>query len=104
MKIRLRRYAQTLKVLDEFLSSPKTWLYGYDLYRNTGIKSGTLYPILIRLAERGWLETRWEATGVGKPPRHMHRITPSGAKNAREMVCGRSNGLTRKLMLDRVSG
>ena len=104
MKIRLRRYAQTLKVLEEFLSSPDTWRYGYDIFRNTGTKSGTLYPILVRLAERRWLETRWETAESGKPPRHMYRLTPNGAKHAREMVSEPSSSPTRSLVLNRVRG
>jgi PadR family transcriptional regulator PadR len=44
--------AQTVRVLDAFLENPKGWKYGYDISRTTGLKSGTLYPILIRLAEQ----------------------------------------------------
>jgi DNA-binding PadR family transcriptional regulator len=49
-----------LEVLEAFFQSPKDWKYGYDISRNTGLKSGTLYPILMRLAERRLLETSWE--------------------------------------------
>src|SRR4029077_12790770 len=50
----------------------------------TGLKSGTLYPILIRLAERKLLETSWETAEVGKPPRHLYRLTPEGMRFAQE--------------------
>lgn len=102
MKVRLRRYAQTVKVLEEFLSNPKTWRYGYDISRNRKLKSGTLYPILVRLAEHGWLETRWETTEAGKPPRHMYRLTPSGMRSACEMVREVSKSLPRNLVLNGV--
>ena len=46
-------------VLAEFLHGEGEWRYGYDISRNTGLKSGTLYPILMRLAEHGMLETSW---------------------------------------------
>jgi PadR family transcriptional regulator PadR len=82
MKLRLSR--QTLQLLDAFLQSPTHWKYGYDISRSTGLKSGTLYPLLIRLAERKLLETSWEMAEVGKPPRHMYRLTPDGARFARE--------------------
>jgi len=78
MKVRIT--PQTLVVFDAFLEAPEEWKYGYDISRNTGLKSGTLYPILMRLAERRLLETAWEA---GKPPRHMYRFTPEGLKLAR---------------------
>ena len=99
MKVRLRRYAQTVKVLEEFLSNPKTWRYGYDISRNTELKSGTLYPILVRLAEHGWLETRWENTEAGRPPRHMYRLTANGTRSACEMVTGVAKSLPRNLVL-----
>jgi len=102
MKVRLRRYVQTVKVLEEFLSNPKLWRYGYDLGRNTELKSGTLYPILVRLAGHGWLETYWQTAEVGRPPRHMYRLTANGIRAACEMVREVSKSLPRNLVLDRV--
>ncbi|MFZ0686582.1 MAG: PadR family transcriptional regulator [Terriglobales bacterium] len=81
-----RKSPQTLLVLSEFLQSPQDWKYGYDISLNTGIKSGTLYPLLIRLAERKLLETRWEIPEPGKPPRHMYKLTPEGLRSAREYI------------------
>ena len=82
----LRLSPQTLQVLDAFLAAPADWRYGYDISRDTGLKSGTLYPILIRLAEHKLLETCWETTEAGKPPRHMYRLTREGLRSAREQV------------------
>jgi PadR family transcriptional regulator, regulatory protein PadR len=41
-------------------ADPARWRYGYDLATEMNLKSGSLYPILVRLADRGWLETSWE--------------------------------------------
>src|SRR5258708_5466964 len=76
--MKLRLSPQTLQVLDAFLREPVEWKYGYDISRNTGLKSGTLYPILMRMAERKLLETGWEAAEAGKPPRHLYRLTADG--------------------------
>ncbi len=84
MRLRVQLSPQTLQVLDAFLQDPKDWKYGYDISRNTGLKSGTLYPILMRLAERKLLEASWETAEVGKPARHMYRLTASGLRYARE--------------------
>lgn len=81
--MKLRLSPQTLLVMDAFLVQAGEWKYGYDLSRGTGLKSGTLYPILMRMAERGLLETAWEAGEPGRPPRHMYRFTPEGLKFAR---------------------
>ena len=73
---------QTLSVLELLLESPRSWHYGYALSQRTGLKSGTLYPILVRLAEQGWLDTQWsESEEPGRPPRHTYRLTAEGAKS-----------------------
>lgn len=52
--------------------------YGYDLCRRAGIKSGTLYPLLIRLESQGHLEAEWLSPQRGRPPRHVYRLTVTG--------------------------
>jgi PadR family transcriptional regulator PadR len=86
METKMRRSPQTLLVLAEFLQCEREWRYGYDISRNTGLKSGTLYPILMRLAEHQMLETSWETAETGRPPRHMYKLTRDGLRYAREMV------------------
>ena len=66
---------QTLAVFRAFLGG--RWRYGYDLSRETGIPSGTLYPILMRLSARGLLESRWEETESSRR-RRGHRLTGEG--------------------------
>jgi DNA-binding PadR family transcriptional regulator len=81
-----RLSAQTVSVLDELLRSPTRWRYGYDLMKATGISAGTLYPILARLVDAGWLEAEWETPGEdGRPARHHYRLTATGRAGAREM-------------------
>jgi DNA-binding PadR family transcriptional regulator len=75
-----------LLVLEEFLRDEQEWRYGYDISRNTGLKSGTLYPILMRLAEHRLLETSWETTAEGRPPRHMYKLSEDGLRYARAQV------------------
>ena len=51
------------------------------------MKAGSMYPILIRLADRGFLETKWESEPApGRPPRHLYRLTPAGRDFAAEIV------------------
>jgi PadR family transcriptional regulator, regulatory protein PadR len=58
---------------------PRTWRYGYELSKDTGLTSGTLYPLLIRLSDQGLLESQWqEPERPGKPPRHAYRLTSHG--------------------------
>lgn len=60
------------------------WSHGYDLCRATGLKSGTLYPLLIRLESQGHLEAQWLPAEGGRPPRHAYRLTAAGRKLAAE--------------------
>ena len=70
---------QTLAVLSALADARAEWLYGLELAERTELKSGSLYPILIRLDERGLLESRWiEPSTPGRPPRHAYRILPGG--------------------------
>ena len=77
---------QTKRVLEALLHAPHEWHYGYPLSLATGLKSGTLYPILQRLEQHNWLETRWEQSAEGRPPRHMYRLTQAGWHGVREVL------------------
>lgn len=78
---------QTLRLFTALLAEPSRWRYGYDLSRETGLASGTLYPILMRLSQQQLLDTGWEsAEEPGRPPRHTYRLTADGAALARERV------------------
>jgi PadR family transcriptional regulator PadR len=75
--------AQTLSVLAALCAEPREWRHGYGIARDTGLKSGTLYPILIRLADRGLVEARWEeGQPAGRPRRHLYRLTSGGVASA----------------------
>jgi PadR family transcriptional regulator len=74
---------QTIAVLVALCQHPQDWSHGYDLAKRTGLKSGTLYPILIRLAERDIIEASWEADPPsGRPRRHLYRLTAAGLAQA----------------------
>lgn len=87
---------ETLRVLENFVERPADWRYGYELSRETGLKSGTLYPLLMRLEKHGLLEARWETTENGVPPRHTYRLTPSGLELACAKLAERRPGWLRQ--------
>jgi DNA-binding PadR family transcriptional regulator len=77
--------AQTLSVLAALCDQPSQWQHGYALAKQTGLKSGTLYPILIRLADRGLVEACWQdEPAPGRPRRHLYRLTSAGLASAAE--------------------
>ena len=69
---------QTLSVLAVLCAQPSQWCHGYALAKQTRLKSGTLYPILIRLADRGLVEARWQDQPEPGRPRHLYRLTADG--------------------------
>src|SRR5271154_3035994 len=95
---------QTLRVLERFVESPAAWRYGYELSRQTGLKSGTLYPILMRLAKNALLETKWVTTEDGVPPRHTYRLTPRGTALLRASLSKSRSEATIKVRRPAFSG
>lgn len=79
----LSAHART--VLAALLGADGGWSHGYELVRLAGIKSGTLYPLLIRLEAQGYLEAQWQQPAEGgRPPRHAYRLTEKGVQLARD--------------------
>ena len=76
-------WPQTMSVLAALYAQPSRWQHGYALAGTTGLKSRTLYPILIRLSDRGLVESCWqEETQPGRPRRHLYRLTADGLASA----------------------
>lgn len=62
------------------------WRHGYELMKETGLSSGTLYPLLMRMTEQGLVESEWrEPAQAGRPPRHAYRLTAAGFALALEL-------------------
>jgi PadR family transcriptional regulator, regulatory protein PadR len=86
---------QTLRVLEAFLESPTDEQSGADVQKRSGVASGTLYPILLRLESAGWFVSRWEAIDpatAGRPRRRLYRLTPGGLARASELFASFSFG------------
>ena len=85
---------QTRQVLAALFAEPATWRYGYDLSRETGLKSGTLYPLLIRLSDQGLLESQWIPSATpGRPARHAYRLTAQGKAQAVATTTGPADAM-----------
>jgi PadR family transcriptional regulator, regulatory protein PadR len=83
---------QTVAVLTALAADPSVWRHGYDLGQQVGLKAGSLYPILMRLCDRGLLEARWETDAPqGRPARHLYRLTGAGVRLAQEVAVSQSS-------------
>ena len=80
---------QTIKVLAMLMSPTQDEMSGAEIGRATKLASGTLYPILLRLEEAGWVESRWETEEpqeLGRPRRRFYQITGVGMRKTRLAV------------------
>lgn len=85
---RNRQPSKQMRLLLAALSQQRSeWRHGYDLLKHTGLSSGTLYPLLMRMSDSGLVEAEWrEPAQVGRPPRHVYRLTASGFALAMELA------------------
>jgi DNA-binding PadR family transcriptional regulator len=80
---------QTLKVLGALASSNGRELSGAELAKLSKLASGTLYPLLHRLENAGWLKSRWEEGDpsiLNRPRRRYYKITAQGVRSIRSVV------------------
>ena len=77
----------TLQVLQAIASG---YAYGFEIMDATNLPSGTVYPILSKLEESGYLKSRWEDARVARrekrPPRRSYEITGDGREAFKENV------------------
>jgi PadR family transcriptional regulator PadR len=76
----------TQLVLRALLADPTQELYGTEISDAAGMMSGTVHPILARLEQAGWVQSRWEDVDpqvAGRPARRYYQITGEGAQRAR---------------------
>lgn len=73
---------QTMVVLSILMGAPDA-ISGSSLAAVSGFASGTLYPILIRLEEAGWISSDWEENEIASPRRRVYRVTGLGIQRAR---------------------
>ena len=85
MKVRITPHV--LRTIECILSISADEASGAVITRATGLPSGTLYPILLRLEAAGWVSSKWEKgdpAELGRPRRRFYRVTAKGAAHARE--------------------
>ncbi len=79
---------QSLQVLRAFVDAGEP-LSGSDVRKSVKLQSGTLYPILLRFEEAGWLKSYWESVDpstAGRPRKRFYELTGAGAKKTSEIL------------------
>jgi PadR family transcriptional regulator PadR len=89
MSERPRITLNMLRVLTVLLDRPLQEHYGLEMSRQAGLPTGTIYPMLARLEQAGWVTSDWEdidEATEGRPARRYYQLTPAGAQRARQAV------------------
>ncbi len=90
----------TPAILDvlEALMGPDDELYGLKIAQNAGRKAGSVYPILARLEEAGWVESSWESEERDErgPRRRFYRLDPGGLAAARALLIERRGAVRQR--------
>ncbi|AGL14925.1 PadR family transcriptional regulator [Actinoplanes sp. N902-109] len=96
----MRMTSSVLKVVAALLADPASERYGLQIMQATGLPSGTLYPILVRLERAGWVGSRWEdvdPAAEGRPSRRYYRLTAEGVTEARREVAAMQQQMARAI-------
>ena len=80
----IKRGTAELAILNVLQSGPR---HGYELARSIEERSkgslrftlASLYPLLYRMEQRGWIHGNWETSRNGRR-RRCYRLTPAGKK------------------------
>lgn len=79
----VRLTTQTVNVVKVIMNRPGQGVSGAEISKDTGLASGSLYPILMRLEKAGWLSSEWESgdpAELGRPRRRFYRLTALGQR------------------------
>jgi len=76
------------RVLRVLLENPGQKMWGFDLGKKADLRSGTIYPLLARLEDAGWVTTEWEEIkkSEGRPPRRYYQMTEVGKREAQKAL------------------
>lgn len=96
----MRRTQTMLTVAEVLLANSSSRFWGYDLCKTAGVKPGSVYPMLTKFLEAGWLVDGWErpeGSPAGRPPRRYYTLTDDGVRDLLiEVAAGRATGGARR--------
>ncbi|GIE28937.1 hypothetical protein Ait01nite_019820 [Actinoplanes italicus] len=89
--------APFLDVVQAFLDAGDDELHGWAIISTTGRAGPTVYKILERLTDMGWVTARWDDRPAepNKPRRRYYRLTGEAVPSARALIAERRTPQTR---------
>jgi PadR family transcriptional regulator PadR len=86
----MRKTRALVHVAMALLADPTSRHWGYELSKQTGVRSGVLYPMLTRMLDEGWVEDGWEDPNTiraKRPPRRYYQLTDKGRLGLGAVLC-----------------
>jgi PadR family transcriptional regulator PadR len=85
----MRTTIALVQAASALMSRPADKHWGYELSRESGVRSGVMYRLLTRLLNEGWLSDGWEEDRVrGRPPRRYYQVTTKGQDEMTVLLAG----------------
>ena len=87
--VQVRLTQPALKVLRFLLEKPREGRSGVEISKAAKVSIGTVYPLLARLEDAGWLSSEWEPVEpreIGRPRRRFYNLTGAGYRKAQEAL------------------
>jgi DNA-binding PadR family transcriptional regulator len=108
MKYAIKMTGPVEQVLRTMLDDPAVERYGLEISKLTGLETGTLYPVMARLENVGWVESSWEDPDLGvsggRPRRRYYVLTRDGAEQARLALAEKSRARDKRRPSLRAAG
>lgn len=77
----MRKTHSLVQLAIALMNDPTGKHWGYQLSKQSGVRSGVMYPLLSRMLLEEWLEDGWEDMDPSKkkrPPRRYYTLTDEG--------------------------
>jgi PadR family transcriptional regulator PadR len=105
----MRRTYAFIQIALALMADPGGRHWGYQLGKESGVRSGVMYPQLQRMLEQGWLADGWEEQALAgrakRPPRRYYQLTDKGrAALGGEIAAARRDARFAPLLAPRLIG
>lgn len=93
---------QELQVFGFMMQNPTSDFYGLEIMKGAGVLAGSLYPLLARWEQRGWVSSGWENIDEkkeGRRRRRYYHLTPDGISFAKRIIEQETKVFTKLGML-----
>lgn len=101
-KVQERVTVAFLRILEFFVLNEKSSYCGADVMKYLNLPSGTVYPLLTRMTNSGWLNRELENVNpklVGRPAKRFYQISNTGLKEGKKLISSQKVPITANALI-----